>query len=177
MDNKLLFLNNVKKVKGKRIHTVTKSLGVYSAYKWIRKNKWLDINRNLSEHEFYSIIRKINNFLAEELSNGNNVSFPNRMGMLELRKYNPPIKLVNNKVITNLPIDWNRTLKLWYEDKESYKNKTLVKVEEKEIYKIYYNKSKANYNNKLFYQFKVNREIKQNLKYNIRKGYIDAFKF
>ena len=30
------------------------------AYKWIRKNKWLDIGSPVSEHDFYKIIRGIN---------------------------------------------------------------------------------------------------------------------
>ena len=99
------------------------------------------------------------------------------MGSLELRKYESNIKLVDGKLVTNLPIDWDKTLKLWYDDKESYDKKTLIKMEESEIFKVYYNKSRAEYNNKSFYQFKVNREIKKELKHNIKKGYVDAFKF
>ena len=108
---------------------------------------------------------------------GNSITLPNRMGRLELRKYDSKVAFKEGKLVTNLPIDWDRTLKLWYEDKESYDNKTLVKMEEKEIFKVYYNKSTAEYNNKSFYQFNINREIKQRLKYNIRRGIIDAFKF
>jgi hypothetical protein len=43
-----------------RYYKVNNSLGVYDAYKWIRKNKWFNIGRPLKEHEFYSIIRKVN---------------------------------------------------------------------------------------------------------------------
>ena len=74
-----------------------------------------------------------------------------------------------------MPIDWDRTLKLWYEDEESYKNKTLIKVEEKEIYKIYYNRNVAEFTNKSFYQFDINRELKKRLKQNIKEGKLDAF--
>jgi hypothetical protein len=59
---------------------------------------------------------------------------------LELRKYDASIKIVDGKVKTNLPIDWDKTLKLWYEDEEAYKQRTLIKMEEKEIYKVHYNK-------------------------------------
>lgn len=169
------FIDSIKKVKGHRVHKVVKSLGVYDAYKYIRKNKWFDIGRPVTEHEFYTIIREVNKLLAEELSNGNDIKFPHRLGGLEVRKYNASIYLTKGKVKTNLPIDWNRTLKLWEEDKISYKNKVLIRQEEKEIYKIFYNRTKANYNNKSFYEFKVNRQIKQRLKENIREGKIEAF--
>lgn len=42
------------------------------------------------------------------------------MGRLEIRKYDASISYRNNKLVTNLPIDWDRTLKLWAEDEESY---------------------------------------------------------
>lgn len=170
------FINTIKKVNDKRIHKVNNSIGVYSAYKYIRKNKWFNIGRVLTEHEFYSIIRKVNEYLADDLVKGNDIILPHNMGKLELRKYEASIKVVNNKVKTNLPIDWDRTLKLWYEDEESYKNKTLIKVEEKEIFKIYYNKQLAKFNNKSFYEFNINRDLKIRIKQRIKEGKLDAFK-
>ena len=170
------FLNSIKKANDPRKHKVTNSIGVYSAYKWIRKNKWLNIGRRLTEHEFYSIIRKVNEYLADSFVEGNDIKLPCRMGRLELRKYDANISIKDGKIKTNLPIDWDRTLKLWYGDEEAYKNKTLVKVEEKEIFKVYYNKQLADYNNQVFYEFNVNRELKKRLKQRIKEGKIDAFK-
>ena len=158
-----------------RVHKVNKSLGVYDAYKWLRKRQWIDIGQRLTEHEFYSIIRKINNELAFTLSIGKDVKLPHRMGTIELRKINTYINFKNGKLCNNLPIDWDRTLKLWCEDEEAYKSRTLVKMEEKELFKIYYNKNKAEYTNKSFYQFNANRELKRALKRNIKEGKIDAF--
>lgn len=170
------FKSEVQHLSSPRKHKVTNSIGVYSAYKWIRKNRWLNIGRCLTEHEFYSIIRKVNDYLADSFLHGNDIKLPHRMGRIELRKYDVRINLDGEKVKTNLPIDWDRTLKLWYEDKEAYKEKTLVKVEEKEIFKVYYNKQLADYNNQVFYEFNVNRELKKRLKQRIKEGKIDAFK-
>ena len=50
-------------------------------------------------------------------------------------------------------------------------------MEEKEIYKVHYNKKVANYPNKLFYQFKVNRDLKLKIKENIKENIIDAFSY
>lgn len=33
-----------------RKHKVTNSVGIYSAYKWLRKRKWTDIGQRLTEH-------------------------------------------------------------------------------------------------------------------------------
>ena len=171
------FKSEVQHLSSSRKHKVTNSIGVYSAYKWIRKNSWLNIGRCLTEHEFYSIIRKVNDYLADSFLHGNDIKLPHRMGRIELRKYDAKIYLKDNKVVTNLPIDWDKTLRLWYEDKESYDNRTLVRMEEKEIFKIHYNRSKADYNNQTFYEFNPNRELRRELKKRIKDGKIDAFKY
>lgn len=171
------FINSIKKVSNCRKHKVINSLGNYDAYKWIRKNKWLNIGRPLTEHEFYSIIRRVNQYMAENLLDGHDIKFPYRMGQLELRKSGASFNIKDGKVVTNLPIDWNNTLKLWYEDEEAYKERTLVKMGEKEIYKVYYNKRLANYQNMAFYEFKINRELKKGIKERLKKGILDAYKF
>lgn len=169
------FIKHVKNVSNSRHHSIKGSLGVYDAYKYIRKNKWFNIGRPLTEKEFYSIIRTVNNYLAEELTNGKDIDLPLRMGKLEVRKRKARISIVDDKIKTNLPIDWAATFKLWYEDEEAYKNKTLLRIEEKELFGVRYNKEKANYKNQMFYQFIPNREIKKQLKYNIKNKMLDAF--
>lgn len=173
MDN---FRKSVLKVNEPRTHKVRNSNGVYDAYKWVRKNKWLNIGRVVTEHEFYSVIRRIDNLLVDSILRGNDIIFPHRLGSLELRKYRPTVSIKNDKLKVNLPIDWDRTLKLWAEDEESYKERTLVKMEEKEVFKVFYNKRTANYNNKSFYTFEINRDVKKKLKQKIKNKAIDAFK-
>ena len=170
------FKSVIQGLQNTRTHKVTNSLGSYDAYKYIRKNKWFNIGRPLTEHEFYQIIRRINNYLAEELINGNDVIFPNRMGKLELRKRNAlPIIDKNGNLKVTYAIDWDNTLKLWYEDEEAFNNKTLVRLPERNIFRIKYNKNTANYNNKSFMEFQVNRNIKVRLKQKIKNNEIDAF--
>lgn len=153
---------------------VTNSFGVYDCYKAIRGNHWFDIGRPLKEGEFYSIIRGINKRLAENLANGETVTFPSRMGVLELRKYESGVQLVEGKLKITYPIDWNETIKLWYEDAEARKKKTLLRIENKFIYHIKYCKEDATYDNKAFYLFTLNEFIKRALKDNIKEGKIDT---
>lgn len=153
---------------------VTNSWGVYDAYKAIRKHQWYDIGRPLKEHEFYSIIRGVNDLLAKDIANGKEVTFPSRMGGLELRKIQSGVSIVDGKLKITYPIDWLRTTRLWFEDLEARNNKTLLRNETKYIYHIKYNKFCANYTNQCFYEFKLNRFIKLALKENINKGKIDT---
>lgn len=153
---------------------ISNSWGVYDAYKHIRKHQWYDIGRPLKEHEFYTIIRKVNNLLAKELAQGNPVIFPFRMGILELRKRPAGVSIVDGALKNTYPIDWDSTLRLWFEDEEAKKDKTLLRHEAPNVYYIKYNKFKANYENQCFYEFQLNRFVKLALKENIKKGKIDA---
>ena len=170
------FKSVIQGLQNTRTHKITNSLGNYDAYKYIRKNKWFNIGRPLTEHEFYQIIRRINNYLAEELVNGNDITFPNRMGKLELRKRNSlPVIDKNGSLKVTYAIDWDNTLKLWYNDEEAFNNKTLVKLPERNIFRVKYNKDSANYKNKSFMEFQINRDIKTRLKQKIKNNEIDAF--
>ena len=169
------FINSIKRINEPRVHKVRNSYGVYDGFKYYRKIRPKEHKYVLTESQYFSIIRKVNELLGESLICGEDINLPYRLGRLEIRKYSAKITVDGKKVRTNLPIDWDRTLKLWYEDEESYKNKTLIKVEEKEIYKIYYNRNVADFTNKSFYQFDINRELKKRLKQNIKEGKLDAF--
>jgi hypothetical protein len=99
------------------------------------------------------------------------------MGRLELRKHTNKITFKEGKLKITNPVDWNATLKLWYDNPVSKNKKQLVRQETQETFRVNYNKSEANYNNKSFYDFYTNRELKLGLKKNIKLNKIDAFKY
>lgn len=168
------FISRVTKVKGNRVHKVRNSLGVKDAFYFYRKHRPDDSKFVLDASEYLKIIRSVNNIIRDLIINGEEISLPEGMGKLELRKRQTIVEIKNGKLKTNLPIDWNSTLKLWYEDEESYINKKLIRQETKEVFKVYYNKYRANYINKTFYQFHLNREIKKGLKNKIKNNELDA---
>lgn len=169
------YKKRIKRVDGPRIHKITGSLGVYDSFKNYRKTRPKDKKYVLTESQYFSIVRHINNILADMLSEGKEIELPKRMGTIEIRKFNTNIRFDEyGNLRTTLPIDWNGTLELWYNDEESRNNKTLLRQESKEVFKIYYNKYRANYNNKSFYEFRCNKDLKQRLKQNIKYGSIDA---
>lgn len=168
------FRNTIQKKSGSKQMKISNSWGVYDVYKHIRKNGWYNIGRPLKEHEFYSIIRGVNNYLAKEIINGNSVDFPYKMGTLELRKKERGVSIVNGKLKITYPVNWDETIKLWFEDEQARKDKTLLRDEQKFVYRVKYNKYKANYENKSFYEFALNRKIKKALKENIKNRKVDA---
>lgn len=162
------------KGKGERNFRVKNSWGVYDALKLARKNKWYNIGRPVKEKEFYAIIRGVNDRLADGLAKGDTVEFPHRMGKLELRKSKRGVYLNDGKLNITYPVDWNGTLRLWYNDEEAKKNKTVLRLEEPYVYSVRYNKHDAIYENKSFYAFTLCTFIKRALKKNIKNGITDT---
>ena len=169
------FRNNVRRLNDVRNHKIKNSYGVYDAFKWERKNGWKNIGRSVKEKEYYKIIRKVNDYLADILIDTGKLVLPNRMGTIEARKYQPILNIKDGKVITTRPIDWDKTLKMWYEYPETFKNKQLVRQESEFVFKFVYDKSQAKYKNKGYYSFNVNRSIKRIVSNKIKLGNFDAF--
>ena len=153
---------------------VTDSFGVYDCYKLMRKNHWYDIGRPVLEKEFYAIVRGINDLLAENITNGETVVLPKRMGRLELRKFKRGVTMKNGKLKITYPINWLETQKLWYNDEEAMKEKVLIRFEEPYVYHVKYCTQDAVYENKIFYQFDLNTFIKRALKKKIKSGKTDT---
>ena len=166
------FRDDILKRKGKGVKTakVRNSYGVAEAYNYLRKNS--DLPYGIQQ--FMKIVREVGNIIREKLSEGEEIILPEHMGKLEIRKRGTYIKFQDNKLKTNLPIDWNATLNLWEEDQESFAAKRIVRRENKIVHHIFYNKHSANYKNKVFYHFKPNRELKLKLCKNIDEGMIEA---
>ena len=58
------------------------------------------------------------------------------MGELEIVKTETFVNIKNNKIVTNLPINWNKTLELWYNDKEAKDSKIIIRDENKYIFRL-----------------------------------------
>ena len=114
------FKREIRGTRKGKLGKVRGSMGVYDFYKKIRKNHWFDIGRKVTEKEFYSIIRGVNKYLAENISNGETVTFPEHMGKIQLRKYERGVSFRDGHLKITYPISWTDTIRLWYEDDEEY---------------------------------------------------------
>lgn len=164
------------KLYGSRNIKVTNSYGTKQVWRWLKKNKWFGLEP-ITERDFGKIIRTINTALVEKLLKGQTIMLPCNMGNLAIRKSERKIKIKDGKVITNLPIDWKRTLQLWYEDSEAKANKVYIRHEVKELFSIVYSKGTAKYKNKVFYTFTPIRSIKKELSRRVQSNELDAFLF
>lgn len=169
------FRKSMLKVSEKRNHKIKGSVGIKRILKYCNDNNWFGNKVSAREKEFSRIVSCVNALMAQELLNGNEIILPCKMGALEIRKFGTYVKFVDGKVKTNRGINWKETLQLWYEDEEAKKNKTLLKMEDKEVFTLHYNRIGANYNNKIFYKFKPHRILSTAIRRAGNEGKIEAY--
>lgn len=169
------FGKRIRKAYGKKEAKISGSYGVLDAFKWIRKNKWFDIKQKVTLEQFRKIVKGINEILKEELlEKGTDIYFPQRLGRLDLIKFDTKKEFINGKLKTNLRPNWGATLKLWYEDPESRENKVIIRYDQKEIYRLRYCHGKIK--NLIFFQFIPPRSFRSKVHEEIRNKKLDAFK-
>jgi len=161
--------------RGPKNFKVSGSWGTDDARRAIRKKGWEGIGKPVKDRLFFTIIRRVNQLLARNISDGIDVVFPKRMGKLMLmrKEADPVIKKDGTLKVCN-PIDWRSTIRLWYEDEEAREKKMLVRRPNSRVYFVKYDKRKANFGNKQFYQFTLNRYIRLGLKEKITNRETDT---
>ena len=169
------FRASIVKLNSNKDFKITHSYGTKQGWRWLKKNKWLNVGQPITENQFGQIIKGVNKILLDKFLKGSDIKFPHRMGRLELRKYTPHIEVKDGRVITNLPINWKRTLQLWHTDKEAKDNKYLVRLETNEIFKILYNKHNAIFKYKQFFNFTPARGVKNIIRNKANNNELDAF--
>ena len=95
-------------------------------------------------------------------------------GKLEVRRIKRGANIVNGQLKITYPVDWDKTLKAWYENEEMREKKILIRDESPFLYRVQYCRNTAKFENKIFYKFALNRFIKVALKEKIKKGEIDT---
>lgn len=174
MEDYNVFLKSVKKVSGKRKHKVLNSYGIEDYYRYYKANT---ADKPLSYKEYSTILKAINLAIQDDLVEGKDVVLPQRMGRIELRKKYNKCRIVKDKLKITNPVNWQATLKLWYEDEEARESKTIVRQTDKCTYRLYYNKAVANYTYKNYYKFSFNRTLKVRLKNKIDDTNMEAFEY
>lgn len=130
-------------------------------YRSLLKDKVIS---NMTNREFGYIVKTLNTFLKNRILEGLPIKLPLQLGKIELLKHSRKLEFKDGKLSTNLPIDWKETNRLWREDEIEREKKTLVRFNLSVIYRIYYNKKNAKFNNKAFYKFTPFRSFKIQVK-------------
>lgn len=112
------FCDDIRKIHGKRHHKIKQSMRIYDIYRDAKTKGYLP--DNITIDLFRCIMKQLNLKLAQFIADGNVYTLPYRMGEIYLIKKDTKLKMRNGQIITKLRPDWNRTIKLWEEDQESY---------------------------------------------------------
>ena len=177
MEERDITLREYRRLKGSPVHNydVSNSYGVYDYYKYYRHNRpRAKSYYKMNEHQYYKLIRAVNEYLVELLFKNKIVEFPDRLGQLVIQKRNTTVTFKDGKLRTNRPVNWDATIRLWFEDPEAEKNKTVVRWDTDHLTTIVYKKSNTLFRNKPFYEFQVLRRLKQRLGSLINEGGLET---
>lgn len=148
------FRKRVKKCYGPKELEITNCITLRTIYRWNRKNKVT----SLDESAYSRIIKAVNKKLVTKLGTLGSVKFPQHMGGLYIEERDTsPYYNKSGRLIIPKRIDWNRTLKFWYENPEYHKEKRLLYKESPISYRVKYTTGLAKFKNKQFYHFHLSR--------------------
>lgn len=158
------FINYISKVDKPR-HTKQPSIKVEKIYDSIPSTYWKEHGyKKITRELFSSILKEFGKVSIDFWLHGYDLIFPCKLGRLCLVDVHKKIYInKNNKVVSNMKIDWNTTMKLWYKDEGAFKNKTIIRFDTDKITTFNYNKSTAEYRNKQFYKVFIKRRLLNNI--------------
>lgn len=165
-----------RKVQGKQRpeHDVRGSWGVKDYYRFYRKNRPKEKKYVLTDSQYFSIIRSVGKKLTKALLDYKLIILPENMGTVEIQKYQRNVRIVDGKGVCDGPVDWEKTLNLWYEDPEAYRKRTLIKADFPEFFRVRYSTKGCNFKNRRYYQFRPIKETVERLVANMKSGFTDA---
>jgi len=170
------FLKDIKKVNGQRVHKIRNSYGLPDYYKYFYSKYGKHLSKKIKYTEYSNFIKCVIGKFIEELFSSGTIAFPSGLGLLDIKATECGAKLdeKGNLVVTKL-VDWDATLKLWYQDEESRKNKSVVKIDSNLIYRIRYLKQNTKVTNKKYICFRPNRVLKQRMSKLAKTGMVNYF--
>ena len=152
------FRTQLLKRNSKKDFRIKNSLGSKYIYRAVDKSNPL---RQVSETDFLHIVRTVNNYLVQELINGQSVTIP-FIGIFYIQKRELKTFIKDNKLITRRKIDWYSTHKLWYEDEQAKRDKILVRFPNTDTYELKW--FKLHFKNMRYFKFKLHRTFEAKLR-------------
>lgn len=158
-----------------RIHKAKCDYG-YNDYYNFYKKKYNKVNRKI----YSSIIKDYSKEVIKLILNEYleyKIPFINIEIIIKKEKRKP--KIVNGKLINNVPIDWKATLNLWNNNEEAKSKKIRVRMNNSHtsnfVFKIITRKFKSKMKNRTYYTFKPCRYFQRELAKRIKDPNKDKF--
>lgn len=161
-----------------RLHKIKRDYGITDYFKFYSK-----INPNISRKKYNDIITDFNKGIVNLIIEEHLQYYIPHLGFeIMIKKDKRKPRIVNGKLINNVPIDWKATNILWNKDAEAKEKKLLVRYNNSHtsgyVFRIYCKKFKSKVKNKNLYKFKPNRQFQRDLSKRIKdpnKDNFDAF--
>jgi hypothetical protein len=99
------FKDSIKKVKEKRIHSITNSYGIKDAYIYYKNSNSTSKEYSLKETDFRKLIKEVNSLITEDLINTGYFNLPADIGSLRVYKKEVKPVIRGGKVYYNAPVD------------------------------------------------------------------------
>lgn len=154
------FVDDIKHVRDKRTPSCSGTLTVQTVYRALKKDKKI---KDVDIHTFRKIVRTMGQNLAKQIMDGYIVKLPLQMGHFVVIEKKPFVKFINGKVYHNHKVDWNGTIRLWEEDAEARRDKTVVYFNTDKLLFIRYYRRLAKFKNKYFFEVRATSAIKRNI--------------
>lgn len=107
------YAKEVQNVHGKRKHKITGSQNTISGFSYYRKIRPKEKEFVLKDKEYLSIIREMNNLVADYLIENKSIRLPAGFGKLEVVKYETKSWIdESGKFISTKKVDMNSTIRL-----------------------------------------------------------------
>ena len=139
-------------------------------------------NKDIPPKKFNNIITDFNLKLQDLIIEENLIYLLPHLNLeLLLKKDKRKPRIVDGKLINNLPIDWKKTNELWERDQEAKEKKLLVRINNSHtsghVFRIYCKKFKSTLKNRGLYKWTTIRQFARKLKTAINnpKKNIDAY--
>lgn len=137
----------------------------------------------VSKLKFNKIITEFNKEIVNHIINdGMLYKLPALNMEIFITKSKRKPRIVDGKLINNVPVDWKATNALWNEDDDAREKKLLVRYNNSHtsgyVFKVSLNKYNSRVKNKSYYKFKPNRKFQRDLATRIKdpnKDNFDAF--
>lgn len=124
-------------------------------------------------NDYLHIVYSFFEFIKDKILDGDDVTIPEKLGLLNIQGKKQKIKMENDQII-NLNPDWKSTNELWERCEECKERKQLVYYFNEHtngiLYKIKWSKTNVLVRNKMMYYFKPCRKFKRTLAKLIKEG-------
>lgn len=164
-----------------RIHKLKGDYGIGDYYKYYKKK--YDHDDTISRQTYNKILTDFNAGIIDLVIEQHLIFYIPFLGLeIFIKKDKRKPKIVNGKLVNNVPINWKATTDLWGRDEEAKEKKVLVRYSNSHtsgyVFRIYCKKFKSRIRQKRLYKFKPSRKFQRALSARIldpNKDNFDAF--